>query len=191
MKKVFMLILIFTMLFTINVFAVSIPQKVLQKIEDENLKNYVVVSKENAIYIGYVGDTNYKPYYYDIHEQDIVFKDATGNILDCHVFYSDDNGFTWKREFYNNSVLRAYYLPFNSTFSHDTILTSKYNVILQSDNSVFFSAPVPTMAEVTQAVGMKSLEEMSSLSGLIGIFLVGSVALWKGWHQLKTTLSGA
>ncbi len=141
MKKIFVFIFIFTMLFTINVFADSIPQKVLQKIEDENLNNYVVVFKENAFYIGYVDNINYKPYYYDIYEQDIVFKDATGNILDCYVFYSDDNGLTWKREFYNNSVLRAYYLPFNSTVSHDTILTSKYNVILQSDNSVFFSAP--------------------------------------------------
>lgn len=191
MKKVLMLILIFTMLFTINVFASDLPETVLNKISEikslySNV-SYVVTDTGEYYYIYFVQrkEDSGKFWFRDDTSQ-LGYFNGPGTDYDlkydrCLKQYDSWNGIS---DFRQSS---SKYSPTTSVI-YSTVDCLDYNDY--STGRVFFSPPIPIMAKITQAVGMKSLEEMIRLSPMIAVLLVGSVALWKGWSALKTTLSG-
>lgn len=189
MKKILILTIVFTMLFTINVFAEplvydgDIPQIVYDYAETHVDGDYMIFWDFQSDRWWIVFSTVPGRYQYvdDDTTPGVDFFDIEGNPTVISSYVSNDSmEFTYSAKSMSSGLGKYYQLAY-STFN-----------VLYEDGSVFFSAPkVPVLTQATQAVGMKSLAEMKHLAPIMAIMTVGLGAFYKGWTLLKTTLSGA
>lgn len=166
MKKIFILIFILIILLSVSV---SVYANDLYVMEFIGLKDSVTykVTSESQIRINnsQIVTTNGK-----------LYKKVNGNW---------DNG--TKLSNVDSLSYQGY-----CNIDYNSIYYASHNIIDHVSGNVFFSPPkVTILTQTTQEVGMMAIREMVGLSFPIGILLVGSVGLWKGWKFLKMQLLGA
>ncbi|WP_312700568.1 hypothetical protein [Sedimentibacter sp.] len=184
MKKILILILLFTMLLTISVYADSIPTNVLNEYNriQSNYRHVVLYKTiaEGYYYINYTSDNDY--FYHDSSLPVLQsYNKNTGSLSNFISLMYLPNGT------YNETNIRT---SINSDSRYVVFIKTNYDVYYRNSSDVFFS-PIRVLTQEMEKIPGVAIQEMAVLIGPIGILTVGSMGLWKGYKFLKTQLSGA
>jgi len=176
MKKIFVLIFIFLLLLTSTVFAQDyiFPQNHMTYyliLYNSGTNTYVMYTSNSALYIDYTKVPNN-------YNRTIQ---TSGTLYVSH--YSNNS---W------SDLSQSTYPHVNegSPYGTNTPVKSNHDIYDVVDDTVFFSKIHILTQEMEKIPGV-AIQEMVGLIGPIGILMVGSTGLLKGWSLLKTHLSGA
>ena len=181
-KKFLVLIIVFTMLFTLDVFAVDIPSSVYTKYM--SVLNSFLGNDYATVTIHYSPDS--QKIFTILYSTDEIYKQIGNDFLSSidvlRSIQTNDNGLTWSQPtVYNGNSFNVSLYPF---------LFSSRNICYYGTSNVFFSGPKVLAVEMKKNQG-GILEGVRPLFPALGILAVGLVAFYKGWNFLKTQLLGA